>query len=135
MKKIVFILLLFIAVKVEAKIDKGDAQKALFVQDTDTLNILFSAYGNVYYYTSPLAEDASNFKSASPKDIELVIRVAEQEAKQKDHSLVVLIKSESSKKAEDIARWYNKYTRSKLTETEKKLIKLTEGSPGSKKDQ
>ena len=131
MKKIAFLLLLFITIKAEAKTGESFLKKTFFIQD-DTLNLLISAAGNVFYYDSPLAEDGSNFKWIAAKDIKDVILLFEQEAKQKGHSLVVVIKTAPSKKAGDIARRYPNYTRGKWTETEKELIKLTEGAKNGK---
>ena len=83
--------------------------------------------------TSPMAEDGSNFKSINANNIRDILFLGSQEAKEKNHSLIVMLKiqdekslNESSKKAIVYVKEHSNYGQSKLSELEKQLILVTE---------
>ncbi|HET6996283.1 MAG TPA: hypothetical protein VFI06_14920, partial [Chitinophagaceae bacterium] len=72
MKKIVFPGILFFALAVHAGAGNFVVKNGQ-VETPDTLNILISAANHVYYYTSPMAEDASNFKAIGANNIHAIL--------------------------------------------------------------
>lgn len=130
--KYIFLILLSSTI-VLAKANHEDATKQMPLQSSDTLNILISAANHVYYYPSPLAEDASNFKVMFATQVDNVIHFAKYESKKKDHSLTILLKiqkvkalDDESKQAVELIKKQPGYKKSQLTKWEKKLIELTE---------
>jgi hypothetical protein len=132
MKNIVLAFILFMAVAAHARANNGHVKNSQG-DTTDTLNILFSTTSHIYYYTVPMAEDGSNFKSINANNIRDILFLGSQEAKEKNHSLIVMLKiqdekslNESSKKAIVYVKEHSNYGQSKLSELEKQLILVTE---------
>jgi hypothetical protein len=132
MKNIVFLFILFTAMATHASINNRHVKNSQ-EEGNDTLNILISASNHLYYYTNPMAGDGSNFKVIDAKHIRDVLLLASQEAKEKKHSLIVMLKihdekslSESSKKAIAYVKEHSNYIQNKLSEIEKQLIRITE---------
>jgi hypothetical protein len=63
----------------------------LSFQGADSLNLLFSFSNHIYYYITPLAEDASKFKVPLARDFRCPTVVARNETGKSD-SLVTLSK-------------------------------------------
>jgi hypothetical protein len=137
----IFLILSFLLVQsAKAQVDKNAGGKsAVTTVGIDTLNILFSAANNIFYYTSPLEADASNFNVIDARHIYDCILLAQNKAKQKNHSLIIVLKiqkekalNEDSKGAIEMIKRQANYKQDKLSATERQLIKLTEDSSNKK---
>src|SRR5438552_1717988 len=96
MKNIVLAFILFVAMATHARTNYGNVKNCQR-EITDTLNILFSASNHIFYYTSPMAEDGSNFKFIIANNIRDILFLCSQEAKEKNHSLIIMLKMQDEK--------------------------------------
>ena len=97
------------------------------------LNVLISTKNNIFYYESPLKEDASNFHVTTYKIFpDLILRI-KYENHIDDLNFILKIQqkdslNEDSRKLVEFIKQQKRYHMSKLTETDALLMKLTEQS-------
>jgi hypothetical protein len=132
MIKLLFILLFWAGVFVNANTNTSVFLKDTSIQKMDTLHIMISEANYIYYYKEPLQSDASNFNVTNHRGVRSVIQLHADEAKNQNHKLIILLKiqklsalNESSKSAIDFIKKQN-YNQVDLKEVEKELIRITE---------
>jgi len=93
---------------------------------------MISATNHFYYYENNLIEDASNFRTTSPKGLRAIVEDFIKRSKTAAYDPVIYLKiwneaslDETSRSAIEFIK-QKKYRRVNLKEVEKKLITLTE---------